>query len=53
MSLDVDLIVVQLTSVYSHNITHNLGKMAAEVKFGLEWAGDGELSLYDVLWRPR
>jgi hypothetical protein len=52
MSLDVDLIVVQLTSVYSHNITHNLGKMAAEVKFGLEWAGDGELSLYDVLWRP-
>lgn len=52
MSLDVDLMVIQPTSVFSYNITHNLGKMAAEVKYGLEWKGDGELSLYDVLWRP-
>ena len=52
MSLDVDLMVVQPTSVFTQNITHNLGKMAAEVKYGLEWTGDGELSLYEVLWRP-
>jgi hypothetical protein len=52
MSLDVDLMVTQPTSVYSSNITHNLGKMAREVKFGLEWAGVADLSLYDILWRP-
>ena len=52
MSLDVDLMVTQPTSVYSSNITHNLGAMAREVQYGLEWKGDGELSLYDVLWRP-
>lgn len=46
MSLDVDLMVTQPTSVYSANITHNLGKMASEVKL------DGGLTLYDVLWRP-
>jgi len=52
MSLDVDLMVVQPVSVFSQNITHNLGKMAREVKYGLEWAGVADLSLYDVLWRP-
>jgi len=52
MSLDVDLMVVQPVSVYEANITHNLGKMAAEVKYGVEWVGEGELSLYEVLWRP-
>jgi hypothetical protein len=52
MSLDVDLMVVQPTSVFSKNITHNLGAMAREVKYGLEWAGVADLSLYDVLWRP-
>lgn len=46
MSLDVDLMVTQPTSVYSANITHNLGKMASYVEF------DGGLTLYDVLWRP-
>jgi hypothetical protein len=39
MSLDVDLMVTQPVSVYSGNITHNLGKMAREVKFGIEWTG--------------
>ena len=52
MSLDVDLMITQPVSVYSGNITHNLGKMAGEVKYGLEWKGEGDLSLYDVLWRP-
>ena len=52
MSLDVDLMITQPCSVYSGNITHNLGKMAREVKYGLEWAGVADLSLYDVLWRP-
>jgi len=46
MSLDVDLMIVQPTSVYSDNITHNLGKMAGEVKLS------NGLTLYDVLWRP-
>jgi hypothetical protein len=52
MSLDVDLMVTQPCSVYSNNITHNLGKMASEVKYGVEWTGEGELTLYDVMWRP-
>jgi len=52
MSLDVDLMVTKPTSVYSANITHNLNKMAMDVKFGVEWKGEGDLSLYDVLWRP-
>lgn len=52
MSLDVDLMVTSPVSVYSGNITHNLGAMAREVKYGLEWAGVADLSLYDVLWRP-
>lgn len=46
MSLDVDLMVTKPCSVYSGNITHNLGKMAAEVKLS-----NGK-TLYDVLWRP-
>jgi hypothetical protein len=46
MSLDVDLMVVQPTSVYSANITHNLGKMAGEVKLS------NGMTLYDILWRP-
>ena len=46
MSLDVDLMVTQPTSVYSGNITHNLGKMAAAVD-----VGEGR-TLYEILWRP-
>ena len=46
MSLDVDLMVIKPTSVFSLNITHNLGAMAREVKLS-----NGK-TLYDVLWRP-
>lgn len=46
MSLDVDLMVTMPTSVYSGNITHNLGKMASKVVLS-----NGK-TLYDVLWRP-
>tara|TARA_R110000868_G_scaffold135956_1_gene348689 strand:+ start:277 stop:618 length:342 start_codon:yes stop_codon:yes gene_type:complete len=46
MSLDVELMVTKPTSVYSRNITHNLAKMAGEVKLS------NGLTLYDVLWRP-
>lgn len=46
MSLDVDLMVTQPTSVYSENITHNLGKMAGEVLLS------NGMTLYQVLWRP-
>jgi hypothetical protein len=46
MSLDVDLMVTKPISVYDGNITHNLGKMAGEVKLS------NGMSLYDVLWRP-
>jgi hypothetical protein len=46
MSLDVDLMVIQPCSVYSGNITHNLGKMAGAVQLS-----NGK-TLYDVLWRP-
>jgi hypothetical protein len=46
MSLDVYLMVTQPTSVFSHNITHNLGKMAADVKLS------NHMTLYDILWRP-
>jgi hypothetical protein len=38
--------VPQPVSVYDNNITHNLSKMAFEVKL------TNGLSLYDVLWRP-
>ena len=46
MSLDVDLMVVQPTSVYSANITHNLNIMAAKVELS------NGATLYQVLWRP-
>jgi hypothetical protein len=46
MSLDVDLMVTIPTSVYSSNITHNLGVMAREVKLS------NDKTLYDILWRP-
>lgn len=46
MSLDVDLMVTKPTSVYSANITHNLGKMADNVVLS------NGLTLYEVLWRP-
>ena len=46
MSLDVDLIVTQPVSVYSGNITHNLGAMAGAVVLS------NGMTLYDVLWRP-
>jgi hypothetical protein len=46
MSLDVDLMVTKPVSVFTQNITHNLGKMAGHVVFE-----DG-LTLYDILWRP-
>ena len=40
MSLDVYLDAIRMTRVYSANITHNLGKMAAEA------------GIYKHLWRP-
>ena len=46
MSLTVNLMVPQPVSVYDNNITHNLSKMASEVKLS------NGLTLYDVLWRP-
>jgi hypothetical protein len=46
MSLDVDLMVIQPVSVFSLNITHNLGKMASKVILST-----GQ-TLYDILWRP-
>ena len=46
MSLDVNLMALRPCSVYSGNVTHNLGKMAAAVNVGVN------LTLYDVLWRP-
>ena len=46
MSLDVDLMIIQPTSIFSMNITHNLGLMAGKVKLS-----NGK-TLYDVLWRP-
>ena len=46
MSLDVYLRVVQPVDVFCFNITHNLNKMAMEVKLS------NGMSLYDVLWRP-
>ena len=46
MSLDIDLLVTNPVSVYSDNITHNLGEMANHVKL------NNGLTLYHVLWRP-
>ena len=48
MSLDVDLMITMPTSVYSGNITHNLGKMASAVMVDEEKS----LTLYNILWRP-
>lgn len=49
MSLDVTLVEPRPTDVYSSNITHNLAKMAQEVKF--EW-DNATYTLYSVLWHP-
>ena len=46
MSLDVWVTAVRPVTVYEGNITHNLNKMAIEVKLS-----NGK-TLYDVLWRP-
>ncbi len=46
MSLDVDLMITQPVSVYSGNITHNLGAMAGAVVLS------NGMTLFDVLWRP-
>ena len=46
MSLDVSLIYNQPVSVFDANITHNLTKMASEVKLS------NGMTLYQVLWRP-
>jgi len=46
MSLDISLIEVKPTQVWTENITHNLAGMAREVKL------TDDLSLYNVLWRP-
>jgi len=46
VSLTVSLMVSKPVSVYDNNITHNLSKMASEVKLS------NGLTLYDVLWRP-
>jgi hypothetical protein len=50
MSLDVDLLVTKPTSVWTRNITHNLGAMAKAVVVDPD--KDIPLTLYDVLWRP-
>jgi hypothetical protein len=50
MSLDINLVVIKPVSIYSNNITHNLGKMASAV--ALDRGMNPELTLYDVLWRP-
>ena len=50
MSLDVDLMVTQPTSVWNYNITHNLGAMAKAVVLEPDW--DLPMTLYHVLWRP-
>jgi hypothetical protein len=46
MSLDVYISAVRTVNVYNGNITHNLCKMAMEVKLS-----NGR-TLYEVLWRP-
>ena len=46
MSLDVYISAVRTVRVYEGNITHNLNKMAMEVKLS-----NGR-TLYEVLWRP-
>jgi hypothetical protein len=46
MSLDIDLLVQQPSSIYADNITHNLAKMASNVHVA------PALTLYQILWRP-
>jgi hypothetical protein len=46
MSLDVNLMEVKPVSVYSNNVTHNLGAMAGAVVLS------NGMTLYHVLWRP-
>jgi hypothetical protein len=46
LSLDVYISAVRTVNVYNGNITHNLNKMAMEVKLS-----NGR-TLYEVLWRP-
>jgi hypothetical protein len=46
MSLGVALTQMQPVKVFYGNITHNLAKMAKEVKLS------NGMALYDVLWRP-
>ncbi len=45
MSLDVHLSAIRETEVYWANITHNLNKMASQVRCGKQ-------TLYEYLWRP-
>ena len=49
MSLDVSLTEMHPVTIFDSNITHNLGKMAAQVQ--VDWAGV-KCTLYQVLWRP-
>ena len=44
MSLDIDLIEKWEGSVFSKNITHNLGKMADNIPVG------NNTTLYDIMW---
>lgn len=46
MSLDIRLTELRPVAIFSENITHNLGKMASEVKL------QHGLTLYNILWRP-
>lgn len=46
MSLDIYLTEMQPVGVFEGNITHNLCKMAGEVKLS------NGMTLYSVLWRP-
>lgn len=49
MSLDVDLMVTKPCSIFTANITHNLGAMARAVVI---YGGYSNVTLYDILWRP-
>ena len=46
MSLDIRLMVMRPTAIFSENITHNLGRMAHQVVLS------NGLTLYNILWRP-
>ena len=47
MGLDITLTQLQPVAIFDNNITHNLGKMAAQVN--VVWEGRA-LTLYDILW---